>query len=69
MPDNEVIKAVLDAIGANAARSDCRNPKHQEEECEAPDKVFYFIFCKCVTINNGACGEWEFCNADGPCRG
>ena len=64
MPDKEIIQAVLDAVGVTRSNKSegIRCHKDEEDECAAPDKVFYFIFCNCVTINNGACEDWEFCN-------
>lgn len=70
MPDKEVIQAVLDAVGlTRTGRTEPKNRCHEEEECVAPDRVIYVIFCKCVTINNGACEDWEFCKAGNSCGG
>jgi hypothetical protein len=70
MPDNDIVKVVLDAVGATAAaRSSNRGSSRcHDEDCETPDQVFYFIFCRCVTINNGACEDWEFCESRRSCR-
>lgn len=73
MPDKEIIQAVLDAVGVTrnnreAARENRQNSRCGEEGgCSAPENVFYFVFCNCVTINNGACEDWEFCNSNNPC--
>lgn len=38
-----------------------RGNNQQNQECDAPFLVLYFVFTDCVTINNGACPQWEFC--------
>ena len=64
MPDKEVVEAVIEALGlGRRGGEDTRHDKHhEEEECAAPDIVVYLILCDCVTINNGACRDWKFCN-------
>ncbi|MEX0974629.1 MAG: hypothetical protein WD024_04650 [Bacillota bacterium] len=68
MPDKEIIQAVLDAVGVTRNTKEKKENSRcgEEDECAAPEKVFYFIFCNCVTINNGACEDWEFCNSRCP---
>ncbi|MBE0465610.1 MAG: hypothetical protein IBX71_00040 [Candidatus Desulforudis sp.] len=31
-------------------------------KCKTPLKVIYIILTNCVTINNGACPDWDFCD-------
>ena len=66
MPDKEIIQAVLDAVGVSRCKEERKHHDHDDVDCVAPDRVLYFIFCNCVTINNGACEDWEFC--DNKCR-
>ncbi len=64
MPDRETVQAVLEAIGVTrAGRSEGR--RCHDDDCVAPDLVVYVIITNCVTINNGACEDWEFCKRDG----
>lgn len=37
-------------------------------ECCCPPVVVYIIFTKCLTVSNGACQDWSFCEpgCDGP---
>ncbi len=62
MPDKEIIQAVLDAVGVTRGHREKDCGRKHDEDCEAPENVLYFIFCNCVTINNAACEDWEFCN-------
>ncbi|HHW27330.1 MAG TPA: hypothetical protein GXX23_08350 [Firmicutes bacterium] len=63
MPDKELVETVLQAV--KAQRPIRENCGHRDDDCAVPDFVFYFIFCDCTTINNGACEDWKFCD---PCR-
>lgn len=68
MPDKELVQTVLEAVGVTRDRREglsnrCRDD--DDDECCCPEMVVYLIFTDCVTINNGACEEWEFCK---PCR-
>ncbi|HHY12189.1 MAG TPA: hypothetical protein GX529_06115 [Firmicutes bacterium] len=53
-----------------AAREMAELPESGEGRCSTtdcccPGHVTYIIFTRCLTINNGACPEWEFCE---PCE-
>jgi hypothetical protein len=64
VPDKEIIQAVLDAVGVTRNTRESRREStrcSEEGGCSAPENVFYFVFCNCVTINNGCCEDWEFC--------
>lgn len=37
-------------------------PKKSKDKCVVPKLALFVIFAKCVTINNGACPDWEFCD-------
>lgn len=41
---------------------DGRKKKLPKAKCEVPRIALFIIFTKCLTINNGACPEWDFCN-------
>lgn len=61
VPNRETVQAVLDAIGVTrAGRSEARRCDN-DDDCVAPDLVIYVIITNRVTINNGACEDWEFC--------
>ena len=71
VPDKEIVEAVIDALGlGRRGREDAQKDRHHDDdECAAPGIVVYLILCDCVTINNGACEDWKFCNCrkhDGP---
>jgi putative hemolysin len=69
VPDRDTVQAVLEAIGVTrAGRSEAKaRCNGHDEDCEAPDLVVYVIITNCVTINNAACEEWEFCRQHGNC--
>ena len=67
MPDKEVIQAVLDAVGVTRGNRESKRCNQVESDCSAPDNVIYVILCNCVTINNGACEDGEFCGSSRPC--
>jgi hypothetical protein len=68
VPDRETVQAVLDAIGiTRAGRSEGGRRCHNDDDCVAPDLVVYVIITNCVTINNGACEDWEFCKQRNQC--
>jgi hypothetical protein len=70
VPDKEMVQAVLDAIGVTrAGRSESGRSRcdHHDEDCAAPENVIYVILTNCVTINNAACEEWEFCPSRSRC--
>jgi len=59
------VKAVVEALdeaAPDAPVSGCGGPP--AAGCSVPQRVVYVIFSRCVTINNGACPDWEFCQ---PC--
>ncbi|MDP2870945.1 MAG: hypothetical protein Q8P31_00140 [Bacillota bacterium] len=77
--DKDQIKAILEAVTealrglqtddepeVNAAVAEVEYGSHRKtkDKCEVPRLVLYFIFTECVTINNGACPDWEFCDDD-----
>jgi hypothetical protein len=57
MVDKDVIRASLEAINEviPADASECHT------KCCCPKFVIYLIWTNCVTINNGACPDWDFC--------
>ena len=70
MPDKEMVQAVLDAIGVTCAgRSESGRSRcdHHDEDCAAPENVIHVILTNCVTINNAAREEWEFCPSRSRC--
>lgn len=66
MPDKELVQTVLEAVGVTTDRREgLSNRCHDDDdECCCPEIVVYLIFTDCVTINNSACDNWEFCK---PC--
>jgi hypothetical protein len=60
VPDKDLLKAVMELAkeqSVSAARC-------SDGDCVAPNCIMYFVFSNCVTINNGACEDWEFCEDD-----
>ncbi len=66
MVDKNLLKAALEVADRPIERRCGPN-----DDCCCPDRVIYVIFTRCLTINNGACPDWEFCEQnclgnDGP---
>ncbi|MGI6164018.1 MAG: hypothetical protein ACOYEQ_08865 [Bacillota bacterium] len=61
MVDKNLLKAALE-VADRPIDGRC-NPNG---ECCCPGKVVYVIFTNCLTINNGACPDWEFCDQNCP---
>ncbi len=51
-----LIKAAREISEVPENGGNCNN-----NDCCCPNHVTYIIFTKCLTINNGACPDWEFC--------
>ncbi|MBE0465609.1 MAG: hypothetical protein IBX71_00035 [Candidatus Desulforudis sp.] len=60
MFDKEQIKAAVDAVG-ELGTSEAEAQLFLKNKCVAPLKVIYVLLSNCVTINNGACPDWDFC--------
>jgi hypothetical protein len=63
MVDKEQLKTVVEA--ARESRTHLPDTRCGSDCC-CPVIVQYFIMANCLTINNAACPEWDFCE---PCIG
>ena len=62
VPEMDTVQAVLDALGVSrAAKNEVVQKCRGDKDCAAPGLVIYVIITDCVTINNAACEDWEFC--------
>lgn len=76
MQDREKLEAILQIVKSNFGGpevvecEDLRGDgpgrpgdgRKRRDRCETPFLALYFIWTDCVTVNNGACPEWEFCD-------
>ena len=62
----KLVEAAIEAVRPEGEDRRKRCVDDEQEECAAPEIVLYFIWTKCLTINNGACPTWSFCNPSLP---
>ena len=62
MRNRELIKAAQELVPENPEAALLRR---HHDECCCPNSIKYVIFTNCLTINNGSCQDWEFCEAEG----
>jgi hypothetical protein len=58
-----LVEAAIQATRPEGVSTECFD---DEQECAAPQLVLYFIWAKCLTINNAACPSWSFCTPSLP---
>ncbi len=66
MIDKELVEGIVKTVTAPESRPTGRCVS--SSPCASPNTVVYLIFTDCLTINNGACEDWEFCEVEN-CRG
>jgi hypothetical protein len=59
MIDKELLKMSLEAVNESVAAN--AQKCGSQTGCCCPNIVVYLIWTNCVTINNGACPDWDFC--------
>jgi len=64
VPDTDTVQAVLDALGVTRVAKNEVQKCRGDDDCAAPGVVVYVIITDCVTINNAACEDWDFCRKD-----
>ncbi|MEW6541670.1 MAG: hypothetical protein AB1402_08670 [Bacillota bacterium] len=60
MIEKDQIRSVMEALDESDDPELVRS--FLKSGCKAPLKVIYLVFANCVTINNGACPDWDFCD-------
>jgi hypothetical protein len=60
MADKNQLKAIMDAVSESAAAQQTRGGL--KSDCCCPLFNVYVIFTNCLTINNGSCPDWDFCD-------
>lgn len=61
MIDKDQVKTVLDAVRESSLGLSGVAAGRCTDKCCCPAIVAYLIWTNCVTINNGACEDWDFC--------
>ncbi|HAF66392.1 MAG TPA: hypothetical protein PLR82_01140 [Bacillota bacterium] len=65
MRNRELIKAARELVEEDTEAVIRRH----RDECCCPNNVTYVIFTNCLTINNGSCANWDFCEPEVPVCG
>lgn len=39
---------------------------HKKDGCCCPQVILYLVSTNCLTVQNGACPDWEFCRVPSP---
>jgi hypothetical protein len=50
------------AYGYDGGKKRNNKKKLPPKKCTVPQLALYIIFTQCLTINNGACPDWDFCD-------
>lgn len=60
MADKNQLKAIMDAV-SESTMTQQQSRYGGSRHCCCPLSNVYVIFANCLTVNNGACRNWDFC--------